>query len=77
MVASPPQRVRDRAVGRCEYCHLPQAASNIPFEIDHITARKHHGRTAAGRELPGDHPHAPSRRRTRGEAAHRARVQLC
>jgi hypothetical protein len=39
------RRVRQRAAGRCEYCRLPQAASNIPFEIDHIIARKHGGRT--------------------------------
>ena len=42
------QHVRDRAAGRCEYCHLPQAGSNIPFEIDHIVSRKHRGRTVAG-----------------------------
>jgi hypothetical protein len=47
MAASLTQHVRERAAGRCEYCHLPQAASNIPFEIDHIIARKHHGRTIA------------------------------
>lgn len=48
MAANLTQRVRERAAGRCEYCHLPQAASNIPFEIDHIVSRKHHGRTVAG-----------------------------
>lgn len=42
------QHVRDRAAGRCEYCRLPQSASNIPFEIDHIISRKHGGRTVAG-----------------------------
>ncbi len=40
--------VRQRASGRCEYCRLPQAASGVPFEIDHIIARHHRGRTAAG-----------------------------
>lgn len=40
--------VRRRASGRCEYCRLPQAASRVPFEIDHIRPRKHHGRTVAG-----------------------------
>jgi hypothetical protein len=40
--------VRDRAGGRCEYCHLPQIGSRAPFEIDHIIPRKHHGRTIAG-----------------------------
>jgi hypothetical protein len=39
--------VRERAGGRCEYCRLPQAASGVPFEIDHVVARHHHGRTAA------------------------------
>jgi hypothetical protein len=47
MAVSLPQRVRERAAGRCEYCHLPQDGSNIPFEIDHIVSRKHHGRTVA------------------------------
>ena len=39
--------VRQRAGGRCEYCRLPQAASGVPFEIDHIIARHHKGRTVA------------------------------
>jgi HNH endonuclease len=39
--------VRQRAGGRCEYCRLPQAGSQVPFEIDHIIARKHRGRTVA------------------------------
>jgi HNH endonuclease len=38
--------VRQRARWRCEYCCLPQAHSIIPFEIDHILAKKHHGATA-------------------------------
>ena len=40
--------VRERAGERCEYCRLPQAASGVPFEIDHIIARHHKGRTVAG-----------------------------
>src|SRR3954454_4227001 len=40
--------VRQRAGGRCEYCRLPQAGTQVPFEIDHIIARKHRGRTTAG-----------------------------
>jgi hypothetical protein len=39
--------VRERAAGRCEYCHLPQIATSIPFEIDHVIARKHGGPTSA------------------------------
>jgi HNH endonuclease len=40
--------VRERAGDRCEYCHLPQVGSNIPFEIDHIVSRKYQGHTDAG-----------------------------
>src|SRR5437588_13033402 len=38
--------VRQRARECCEYCHLPQVLSAIPFEIDHIIAKKHRGPTA-------------------------------
>jgi HNH endonuclease len=37
--------VRERARGQCEYCQLPEKWSSIPFEIDHIIARKHNGPT--------------------------------
>jgi hypothetical protein len=40
--------VWQRAGGRCEYCHLPQENHDLPFEIDHIIALKHHGPTRAG-----------------------------
>ena len=33
--------VRLRAEGRCEYCHLPEAADEWPFHIDHIVATVH------------------------------------
>lgn len=36
-----------RANGCCEYCQMPQAADDSPFEIDHIVARKHIGPTVA------------------------------
>jgi putative hemolysin len=39
--------VRDRSGGRCEYCRLPEGESLVPFEIEHIIARKHRGRTVA------------------------------
>jgi len=39
--------IRERAGGRCEYCRLPQHATSIPFEIDHIISRKHGGRTVS------------------------------
>jgi hypothetical protein len=38
--------VRRRAQGCCEYCRLPQVHSAIPFQIDHIIAKQHGGRTA-------------------------------
>ena len=34
-----------RAGNRCEYCQVPQSHDRIPFEIDHIVARKHAGKT--------------------------------
>ena len=37
--------VWSRAQSRCEYCQLPQEHSLLPFEIDHIIARKHGGKT--------------------------------
>ena len=41
------RHVRERAAGRREYRRLPQDASYVPFEIDHIIARKHGGPTVA------------------------------
>ena len=37
-----------RAGGRCEYCQVAQEYDRLPFEIDHIIARKHGGPTRAG-----------------------------
>ena len=39
--------VRRRAGNCCEYCRLPQAFSSTPFQIDHIIAEQHGGRTVA------------------------------
>jgi len=39
--------VWQRAGGRCEYCQLSQADLNLPFEVDHIVAEHHQGRTQA------------------------------
>lgn len=39
------RRVRARAEGRYEYCHLPQSAYPWTFEIDHIIAEQHRGKT--------------------------------
>ena len=35
--------VRRRAGDRCEYCLIPQAADDRPFELEHTVARKHGG----------------------------------
>jgi hypothetical protein len=40
--------VWERAAGRCEYCRIAQGHDRLPFEIDHIIAKKHGGRTQAG-----------------------------
>ena len=40
--------VWQRADHCCEYCRMPQDYDDTPFEIDHIIARKHGGRSAAG-----------------------------
>jgi hypothetical protein len=37
--------VHARAKYCCEYCQLPQEASSIPFEVDHIIAQKHRGKS--------------------------------
>jgi hypothetical protein len=37
-----------RAGRRCEYCRIPQAFDESPFEIDHVIARKHGGLSVAG-----------------------------
>jgi hypothetical protein len=41
------QLVWDRANSRCEYCHLSEAHSFYPFQVDHILAEKHGGLTVA------------------------------
>jgi len=37
------QAIRQRAQFCCEYCLLPSQVSIVPFEIDHIIAKKHGG----------------------------------
>ena len=32
-----------RADHRCEYCRLEQTFHDLPFQIEHITAKKHKG----------------------------------
>ncbi len=36
-----------RAGGRCEYCQLSWDTIDLPFEVDHIIAEHHLGRTQA------------------------------
>ena len=36
-----------RAQRACEYCQLPKEYDELPFQIDHILARKHGGLTTA------------------------------
>jgi hypothetical protein len=42
------RQVWQRAGSCCEYCRVPQAYDDSPFEIDHVIARKHRGPTVAG-----------------------------
>lgn len=37
-----------RAGGCCEYCLMPQAYDDLPFQIDHVIAVQHEGKTVAG-----------------------------
>ncbi|MGA2751482.1 MAG: HNH endonuclease signature motif containing protein [Verrucomicrobiota bacterium] len=34
-----------RAQSRCEYCGFPARLTRVPFQIDHVIAEKHGGRT--------------------------------
>src|SRR5437667_452492 len=34
-----------RARNRCEYCGFPAEFTRVPFQIDHLIAEKHRGRT--------------------------------
>jgi hypothetical protein len=46
MNAAEQRRVRERAANCCEYCRLPQhVASAATFQIEHIRARQHGGKT--------------------------------
>lgn len=45
MALSRRQRVWSRANGCCEYCRMPQELDVQPFQLDHIRAQKHSGRT--------------------------------
>jgi hypothetical protein len=39
------QEVWRRADGRCEYCQISNAVYRTPFQIDHVIARQHGGRS--------------------------------
>jgi 5-methylcytosine-specific restriction endonuclease McrA len=41
------QLVIKRAKDRCEYCLFPQSAALLTFEMEHIIAEKHGGKTEA------------------------------
>ena len=41
MDAATRDMVRQRAGGRCEYCHFPDHALDLPFHVEHIVAVVH------------------------------------
>lgn len=41
------EAVRQQALGRCEYCQLPDSVVLSPFHVEHIISLKHHGTTDA------------------------------
>lgn len=47
MDAALAELVWERARARCEYCLIPQAYVAFPFEIDHVIAQQHGGKTVA------------------------------
>lgn len=47
MDASLEELVWVRASRCCEYCQLPAEVAETPFQIEHITVRKHGGATTA------------------------------
>ena len=48
MTDDPGRPVRRTAQDRCEYCRLPEAASGLRHQIDHVIARQHGDATEAG-----------------------------
>jgi hypothetical protein len=40
------EQVAVRAGRCCEYCHLPEHYTSLPFQLDHIIADKHEGETS-------------------------------
>ena len=39
------REVRRRALERCEYCLMPEAASSLKHVVDHVIAKQHGGQT--------------------------------
>ena len=42
------QLIWNRAAAVCEYCQMPQRFDDLPFEIDHVVAQSHGGKTSSG-----------------------------
>lgn len=40
-------QVWQRAAHCCEYCRFPECYAELPFEIDHVIAKKHRGESVA------------------------------
>jgi HNH endonuclease len=47
MDATLAELVWERARRCCEYCRMPQIYDELPFEIDHVVAEQHAGKTVA------------------------------
>jgi 5-methylcytosine-specific restriction endonuclease McrA len=39
--------IRQRAQHCCVYCRMPQIYDELPFEVDHVVAEQHGGKTVA------------------------------
>jgi hypothetical protein len=40
------QQVAARAAYQCEYCRLSERYTSVPFQVDHVIAEKHEGKTS-------------------------------
>ena len=40
------QQVAARAAYQCEYCRLSERYTSVPFQVDHVIAEKHQGKTS-------------------------------
>jgi 5-methylcytosine-specific restriction endonuclease McrA len=48
MKSSLKRKVRRLSRGRCEYCGIPESATHLPFQFDHIIATSHGGESILG-----------------------------